>query len=286
MRAKVLADPAGGFLAPIAPTLSGADLAMVNLETAVADHGTPLDKQYVFHAPPVAFGTLRGAGVDVVTMANNHGTDYGEVGLQESLAAAESAQFPVVGLGADADAAYAPWRIEIKGQRIAVFGFAQVVDGQTASPTSGGVASAHDVARTVAAVQAARADSDTIVVYLHWGNEGDTCPTAAQKTLAQQLVDAGADVVVGSHAHRQQGAGRLGTAFVDYGLGNFVWYNESGDSGTTGVLLVTVTGRDTDSYQWVPARIRGGVPTPLVGSAATFASGAWSALQGCSGLAP
>ena len=92
--------------------------------------------------------------------------------------------------------------------------------------------------------------------------------------------------MVGSHTHRQEGGGRLGTGFVDYGLGNFIWYNESGVSGTSGVLVVTVTGRDTDSYQWVPARIQGGVPTPLTGPAADQAAAVWHGLQGCAGLAP
>ena len=286
LRTKVLADPNGGFLGPIAPTLSGADLAMVNLETSVADTGTPLVKQYVFHAPTAAYSALRGAGVDLVTMANNHGTDYGQAGLDQTLAAIKAAQFPVVGIGANADEAFAPYRAEIKGQRITIFGVSQVIDGQVATATQGGVADARDLTRLVAAVQAARADSDTIVVYLHWGVEGATCPTASQKDTAQRLVDAGADVVVGSHAHRQQGAGHLGTAFVDYGLGNFIWYNESGVSGTSGVLLVTVTGRDTDAFRWVPARIQGGVPTPLTGPAADQAAAAWAGLRTCAGLAP
>ena len=242
LRTKVLADPNGGFLAPIAPILSGADLAMVNLETSVADTGTPLVKQYVFHAPAAAFSALRGAGVDVVTMANNHGTDYGQAGLDQTLAAIKTSQFPVVGIGANADQAFAPYRTEIKGQRITIFAASQVIDGQVATATQGGVADARDLTRLVAAVQAARADSDTIVVYLHWGVENQTCPTGTQQETAQQLVAAGADVVVGSHAHRQQGAGHLGTAFVDYGLGNFIWYNEAGVSGTSGVLLVTDDG--------------------------------------------
>ncbi len=287
LRTEVLADPNGGFLAPIAPILSGADLAMVNLETSVADTGTPLVKQYVFHAPTAAFTALRGVGIDVVTMANNHGTDYGQAGLDQTLAAIRAAQFPVVGIGANADAAFAPYRTEIKGQRITIFGASQVIDGQVATATQGGVASALDLTRLVAAVQAARADSDTIVVYLHWGNTDDTCPGPDPKATAQRLVDAGADVVVGAHSHRQEGAGHLGTAFVDYGLGNLIWYNDSGPEGNSGVLLLTVTGRDTDAARWVPARIGGnGVPVPLSGPAADQAVAAWQGLRTCAGLAP
>ena len=89
-------------LGPVAAVLRRADVAMVNLETTVTTRGTPQDKHYVFRAPPTAFQALRAAGVDVATMGNNHGMDYGLVGLRDSLAAAAAARFPVVGIGRDA----------------------------------------------------------------------------------------------------------------------------------------------------------------------------------------
>ena len=122
-----LADPATA-LAPIQPVLAGADLAVVNLETAVTDRGTPAPKQYLFRAPATAFPALRAGGVTVATMANNHGMDYGVVGLADSLAAAAAAGFPVIGIGTDAAAAYAPYLTTIKGQRIAVLAATQVLD--------------------------------------------------------------------------------------------------------------------------------------------------------------
>ena len=95
----------------------------------------------------------------------------------------------------------------IKGQRIAVIGATQVLDDNlitawTATDTQAGLASAKEVPRLVAAVQAARATNDTVVVFLHWGVEKQTCPSASQQELARTLVDAGADIVVGGHAHR------------------------------------------------------------------------------------
>lgn len=289
LRLRLLGDP-NGVLAPIALALSGADVAVVNLETAITDGGTAEDKRYVFRAPPVALSALAAAGVDTATLANNHGLDYGPQGLADTLAAEQFTGFDLVGVGHDANEAFAPHRVDVNGQRIAVFGATQVIDGQlehswTATDDQGGLASAKSPDRLIAAVQAARLDSDTIVVYLHWGIEGQKCPTDVQKTLARQLVDAGADIVVGSHAHRQQGAGRLDTAFVDYGLGNFVFANENGSSGATGVLRVTATGRQIDSYTWMPAQIRRGVPYPLDGAAAEYAGEAWNALRDCSGLA-
>jgi len=293
LRGKLLADPAG-VLAPIAPVLSLADLAMVNLETAITERGTPYVKQYTFRAPASALDALRAAGVDVTTVANNHGADFGDEGIADTIAAAAEKQFPVLGIGNNLLEAYAPYRAEIKGQRIAVFGVTDVLDGEyvaawTATDTQAGLASAKEgnLGLLVGAIQNARVDSDTVVVFLHWGIERQGCPSPRQQEVAQVLTDAGADIVVGSHAHQLQGGGRFNTSFVGYGLGNFVFYNESGEYGRSGVLVVTATGRDIDSYQWVPARIRGGVATPVPAGAEADAEIAhWNELRGCTGLAP
>ena len=88
-----------------------------------------------------------------------------------------------------------------------------------------GLAAARDDTRLLAAVRAADAHSDVVAVYLHWGAEHRGCPTAEQRKLAQNLADAGADVVVGTHAHVLLGAGMLDDTYVSYGLGNFLWYH-------------------------------------------------------------
>jgi poly-gamma-glutamate synthesis protein (capsule biosynthesis protein) len=289
IRARLQADPAS-VLSPVAPLLSSADLAMVNLETAVTTRGSPpAGKQYVFRAPASSFAALRAGGVDVATMANNHGMDFGRQGLVDSLDAAANAGFPVVGIGRDAAEAYRPLIREVKGQRVAILGATQVLDddlraGWTATDAQPGLASAKEVERLTEAVRAARAQADTVVVFLHWGTEGQTCPNEAQPVLARTLAEAGADVIVGGHAHRLQGAGRLGGAFVAYGLGNFVFYSDSGPGTETGILTVTVTGRDIDSYRWSPARLVNQLPRPLTGPAATQAETAWNALRPCTGL--
>ncbi len=290
LETRLAAEPQR-VLAPIAPVLKRADIAVVNLETAVTTRGTPQPKQYVFRAPARAFAALRGGGVDVASMANNHGLDYGDVGLRDSLAAARRYRFPVIGIGRDGRQAYAPYRTTVKGQRIAILGATQVLDDQlieawTAGPDKPGLASAKDVPRLLQEVRRARRTADTVVVFLHWGQERARCPTTDQRKLARQLVAAGADVVVGGHAHRLLGAGRMGKALVSYGLGNFVWYSTSELSVQTGVLLVTVTGRRIDGYRLVPARIVGGVPRPLTGSKRQRELASWRSLRGCTGLEP
>jgi poly-gamma-glutamate capsule biosynthesis protein CapA/YwtB (metallophosphatase superfamily) len=286
---RLARDPATTF-GPITAVLRRADLAVVNLETAITERGTPAPKEFTFRAPPSAFAALDAAGVDVATMANNHGADYGVVGIRDSLAAARRHGVPVIGIGADADEAFQAQRFTVNGQRIAVIGATQVLDASLAAAWSAGdgkpgLASAYDEKRLLAAVRAARAEADTVVVDLHWGRELEGCPIDRQRALAPKLVAAGADVVVGSHAHVLLGGGYLRGAYVHYGLGNFVFYSRGGVTARSGVLLLTVRGRAVTRAQWVPAVISGGIPLPLEGAAAEQAVAAWQALRGCTGLA-
>ncbi|MCT9932106.1 CapA family protein [Planotetraspora sp. A-T 1434] len=289
LRGRLNSDPRTA-LGPIASVLRRSDLTVLNLETAITTGGSPAPgKQFTFRAPPAAFAALKAAGVDVVNMANNHGMDYMETGLRDTLAAIKQARFPVIGIGKDEAQAYRPFRATVKGNRVAVIGATQVLDSQfiqswTATADKGGLASAKNEPRLVQAVRQARKNSDTVIVFLHWGTELVKCPTPVQRDLAAKLVDAGADVVVGSHAHILLGGGYSGQAYVQYGLGNFAFYNWGPDTGTTGVLTLKIEGREVLKDQWTPARINGGVPIPVTGAARQQALANYKALRGCTGL--
>ncbi|MFG2072040.1 CapA family protein [Nonomuraea maritima] len=278
-------------LGPISRVLSKADLAMVNLETAITTGGTPAPgKQYTFRAPAGAFAALKAAGVDVASMANNHGMDYMQSGLADSLAAIRSSKFPVVGIGRNAEQAYRPFRRTVNGNRVAVIAATQVIDAEfipswTATARQGGLASAKNESDLLKAVRNARKNSDTVIVHLHWGTELQRCPNEAQLGLAPKLVKAGADVVVGGHAHILLGAGYLNKAYVSYGMGNFVFYNSSpATTGRTGVLTLTINGRKILKDTWTPATIQGGIPVPMTGSSRTRAIADWESLRSCTGL--
>lgn len=290
-------DEPAAALAPIAPHLSAADLTVVNLETSIGTSGTPEPKRYTFQAPPAALEALAAAGVDIATMANNHGLDFGLDGLADTLRAAEAARtatppLSVIGIGADVSDAFAPARRSIGAVDVAVFG-ASVPDDPRADPTQqwaatperGGIAVALDPDRLISAVRSAAASHDVVVVYLHWGVQDESCPSASQSRLAGQLSAAGADIVVGSHAHRLQGAGMLDGTFVAYGLGNFVWYTQNPDTAATGILTLTVDDTGVTESAWTPARIRAdGLPTVVTGSDADAMAGEFAALRDCAGL--
>jgi len=286
--AKLLDDPATA-IGPTSSVFSAADVAMVNLETAITEGGVPEPKQFHFRAPATAFTALQAAGIDVATMANNHALDYGQSGLADTFAAIQSTGYPVVGIGRTATEAFAPWVTDVRGTKVGFLGLSQIRERApqwSATATKPGVASALDIPTATAAVKAARLVSDVVIVYLHWGQEGSACPTPRMKELAKALSDAGADAIVSTHAHLMLGDGYLGKTYVQYGLGNFVWWWDEAFSNDTGVLTLTMRGRQVTRSVLAPARISStGQPIVATGAAGARIAAKYAKLRDCTGLA-
>jgi hypothetical protein len=281
-------DPATALGQTVPELFAGANLSMANFESALTNGTCPdtQSKQFVFYAPSTAIVAFQHAGVTLVTEANNHGEDCGPAGLQMALAAKQQSGYPILGIGQDVTQAFAPYETTINGERIAIIAATQVIDSDlqtawTATGTQPGLASAYDVDALISEVQAVRKTADTVIVYLHWGTELQDCPNPLQEPLAQLLVKAGADIIVGTHAHVLLGGGYLGTAYVDYGLGNFAFYDNSPPENASGSLVITATGRHIDSVDWRPAVIVDDLPQPLSGAAATAAIAAWNQDRAC-----
>lgn len=301
-----LRDPSTA-LRPLRAWLAGADVAIVNLETSVGSGGSPVPgKRFTFSTTPAAFDALAAAGVDVVSMANNHAMDFGRGRLPSTLRAARAAAsadppLTVIGVGRDAGQALRPAVIDVDGTLVATVAASVADRDPTADPTGrwaatgrrGGTADALDAGRLLATVRQADLTTDVVVAYLHWGVQGERCPTPDQKVLAERLVEAGADVVVGSHAHQLQGDGRLGGGYVAYGLGNFAWYTPGSDATSrTGVLTLTVRPARERS---APARVSraewrfgvigdDGLAGPVRGEAAADFRAERESLRACAGL--
>jgi poly-gamma-glutamate capsule biosynthesis protein CapA/YwtB (metallophosphatase superfamily) len=282
-------DPSTAF-GPIAGVLTAADLAVVNLETAVTTGGTAQPKQFHFRAPAQAYAAVKAAGVDAVSVANNHSLDYGPVGMADTLNHAAQAGMPAFGAGMTAADAYRPWVADVRGTRIALVGISQVHELEAswnATDTRPGVAHARDATRSLAAVRAATQMADVVVVFMHWGKEGNNCPTAEMTSFARQVVDAGADMVVGAHAHLLLGDGWLDGAYVAYGLGNFLWWRDDAFRNDTGVLRVTLRDAKIVRTELVPAYIsrQTGQPLPVAGAEAARITAKFADLRRCTGLA-
>jgi poly-gamma-glutamate capsule biosynthesis protein CapA/YwtB (metallophosphatase superfamily) len=284
--ARLLKDPATTF-GPIASVLRSADFTAVNLESAVTGRGRPQPKTYHFATTPDAFTALRDAGVDLVTVANNHVLDYGQTGLADTLAAANAARFPFVGAGANATAAWAPYVTRINGTKIAIVGVSQVAElasAWVATAHRPGEANAINLGQTLAAVRAARRIAHIVIVFMHWGTEGMACPDHNQLSLAPKLAAAGASIIIGAHAHMLQGSGWLAHTFVAYGLGNFLWW-ENSFSTATGVLTLTLHSHAPLSARFIPAVVSAtGQPIVVRGAAARRALAHYASLRACAGL--
>jgi poly-gamma-glutamate capsule biosynthesis protein CapA/YwtB (metallophosphatase superfamily) len=285
---KLLRKPETAF-GPVAEILGAADLAMVNLESAVTTRGTPEPKTFHFRAPETAYAAVAAAGVDVVSVANNHALDYGRVGLADTLSSAEAAGMPIVGAGENVTEAYRPWIATVKGVKIAFLGMSQVAELRSswaAKADRSGIAYTFDGARATAAVKAAKKAADVVVVYLHWGLEYNECPTSQMKTFAKRMADAGASIVVGTHAHVLLGDGWLGSTFVAYGLSNFLWWYNDAASNDTGVLRIKLRDTAIVDTEFLPAYINRttGQPIPVRGSEATRITKKYTNLRRCTGL--
>jgi poly-gamma-glutamate synthesis protein (capsule biosynthesis protein) len=204
--------PDGGYAwlyAPIADLLSAPDLTFANLETPIAPGAPGGTREYVFNAPPEAVAALRDAGIDVVSVANNHAFDQGRPGFEETVRRVEAGGLRAVGAG-PVDRAAGPVVVSAGGLSIAFLGWAHFFnqDGNACPPAAAGAPPC---------VQAAQLDRARAVEAVR----------AEDVALAHALADAGALVVLGHHPHVLQPVelyrradGR--TAVIAYSLGNFV----------------------------------------------------------------
>ena len=270
---RLAADPATVF-GQAQPALANADLTMVNLETAITTRGTPQAKEYHFRTNPTALTALRDAGIDVVTMANNHAADYGAVGVRDTVAAIQASGVPVIGIGADEEQAFAPYTTTINGTKLAIFAADDVDDETTlrlfsAGPDKAGVANAReDTALLLAKVRAAVKAGYTVIVYLHWGTEDVICTNPDQQALADRLAKAGVSAIIGSHPHALQGAGwRKDGVYVAYSLGDYLWWTaDRASEYDTALLTLTFDHGKVVAAKWAPAEIDNrGVPMPATG---------------------
>lgn len=258
------------FLSPLEPLLGSADIAVVNLHTAITTGGVAEPKDATYRAPPIVLDALASAGVDVVSLANDHALDYGPSGMSDTLAAIEASDVAAIGIGENRSEAFTPYTAAIRGVSIAIFGATQILDEDAietwvATDEQAGVAWARgrerqQLERAVAAV----ANSfDIVIVYLHWGQPGAQCPSGGQMATAEGLTAAGADIVVGAHTQSVQANGTVGGTLVHFGMGNLVADVSEIPATESGALRVTVyPDSELLDHEWLPATLLDGIATP------------------------
>ena len=178
-----------------------------------------------------------------MSQANNHAYDHGPAGLLDSLGAIRAAGMVPVGAGEDQSAALHAAELHIDGWTVGILGLDEVLDpvGQVAGPDKPGTAAGHDFALALGAIREAAASSDLVVVMIHWGVELEARPRGYQVQQAHEMIDAGADVIFGSHAHRLQPTETYRGRPIFYSLGNLVWPRITSMTSATGVAEVIVS---------------------------------------------
>jgi poly-gamma-glutamate synthesis protein (capsule biosynthesis protein) len=233
------------------------DLTVINLECPATDIVAPLDKTFVFRCDPDALPVARRWGVEVANLANNHAYDHGPRGLVDSIRNVRASGIEPVGAGRNRAESLRPAVVDVNGWRVAVVGLAEVIDPdrQVAGRDKPGTAAGHDFSLALKAIRDAAARADLVVVTIHWGVELDTQPRDYQVAEARMMIEAGADVIFGHHAHRPQPLATYRGRPIFYGLGNFVWPRLSTEGATTAVAEVLVRPNGTIRGRLLPAII-------------------------------
>jgi poly-gamma-glutamate synthesis protein (capsule biosynthesis protein) len=260
----VTEDDPGAPFEHVRPLLEGADIAVVNLECAVSDVGAPEPKAYTFRAPPLAAKGLAAAGIDAVALANNHAGDYGMAALLDTLTRLDAAGVASAGAGPDDTRAYGHVVVERAGVRFAFLSFAEIplegsgydIEDWRAGSGTPGIAWLDDD-RALAAIAAADAEADIVVAMFHYGQEGHSSRSARQVAISHAAIDAGADLVLGTHSHVLQEVEEYGGGLIAYSLGNFVFDGFEGYPGGTesAILQVSFGPEGVESWDLVPAVI-------------------------------
>lgn len=217
-------DPLLPF-ARIAQTLQEADLAIGNLEGPISDRGTKQGSIYSFRFEPVGtINALQHAGFDIVTLANNHIWDYGWPAALDTMRHLTAVGISYIGFGNNFEEANTPVIKTVNDTAIAFLGYTEFYGKGLWADEQLGLSEfvPDNIAKRVSGLKNSGA-ADLVVVSVHWGEEYETSSNALQQKVARQLIDAGADLIIGHHPHVPQEIEQYKHGFIVYSLGNFVF---------------------------------------------------------------
>lgn len=248
-----------------------ADLSIANLETPITKNGTKQIKEYSYQSSPEALPPLAAAGIDLVNLANNHSMDRGPDGLLDTLKHLDDAAIAHVGAGKNIEEAYQPVIMEKNGMKLAFLGLSHVIPEASwkATKNGPGLTQVYNPTDAEKAIANAKQEADVVIVIAHWGIEREDMRSKEQKNLAMRFIDAGADLIVGSHPHVLQGFEQYKGKWIAYSLGNFIFStNEYPKTLETAILQVTMTKDGNSEINIVPVLTQYALPKPMIGNKA------------------
>ena len=217
--------------------ISGADIAMANFENPAPNRFTWHTSKTVFTADPTLIDGLADAGIDYVSIANNHIGDAGDAGILQTIANLKKRGLKSSGAGKDLAAARKPGILDANGTRVAILAYDAIAPGYHAAKGEPG-SSKLTLSNVKAGVKAARkSGADVVIVFPHWGVEYRYSPFANQQRLAHQILDAGADMIIGNHAHYAAAMEVYKGKPIWYALGNFVFDQTWSEPTMEGITL-------------------------------------------------
>jgi poly-gamma-glutamate synthesis protein (capsule biosynthesis protein) len=226
--ARALGGAADADWPATASYLADADVTFVNFEmpiprTAVEASSPDVSKE--LQGSPEALPAFLAARVDVAAIATNHIMDWGLPGLEQTVEQLRENGVAVVGAGRNLDESLDGVVLERRGIRI---GFAAFTPAQRWTATASEPGAAPLTLENVKESLGRIGEADVRVISLHWGLEMSNYPTPEDRRLAEEIVDAGADLILGHHPHVIQGVERFGRGWVTYSMGNFIFDTSAG----------------------------------------------------------
>jgi poly-gamma-glutamate synthesis protein (capsule biosynthesis protein) len=274
----------------VKPCLEEAQLAFVNLECPISDKGVRNGvKEYTFRATTGLTEGLVSAGIDVVSLANNHVLDYGQTALLDTIQRLDDAGVAHAGAGKNIAEAAAPVIMATPAGTVAVLAASEIVPGGFAATAQqpGTNAAVPNYEKLITAIKAAAKRTDFVIVSMHWGTEYTNTPNAGQRELAHEMIDAGADLIIGHHPHVIQGMEVYKDRLIAYSLGDFVFDRHSRrETGEAFVLQVTLAHKGAPYVEVVPVYLdeATGVPSRATGEEADAILGRLAKLSSGLGL--
>lgn len=237
----------------IASSTRAPDFLIGNLEGSISARGEDWGNPISFRANPNVVDGLLFAGFDVLSLANNHIMDWGREALSDTVATLESAGIGTVGAGRNEAEANEPLIVNAKGGRVALLSYTSLFP-QSFEAKSNTPGTSHFDAQGIAdAIRAAKADADIVVVLTHWGEEYRAHSTVVQREMGHALIDAGANLVVGTHPHVTEEVEQYNNGWIAYSLGNFVFDQNFSEETNKGEMLeVHVAHKAIDSVRTRP----------------------------------
>ena len=242
-----------GNAGAVREVISGADIAMANFENPAPNRFTWHKAKTVFTADPTLIDGLVKAGIDYVGIANNHIGDAGNNGILQTIANLKKRGLKYSGAGKDLAAAQRPAILDANGTKVAILAYDAIAPGYHAARGEPG-SSKLTIKAVQAGVKAARkAGAKFVIVFPHWGTEYRYSPFQNQQRLARQIIDAGADMIIGNHAHYAAAVEVYKGKPIWYALGNFVFDQTWSEPTMEGISLeLTFQGAELQQIRMRP----------------------------------